>query len=305
MDEGGRAPHHRQGVVPPRPHVLHVDQVVQRHRQMLERLDERVPQHGQADLTLDAGLHHIGLVVAPEQRLLELVGPQQDDPVGRAGVALDGVEPAVVVHEVKGELSGEAGVERADDATGVFERVGAVHGLEGDARAVRPLLGRAVGAVRGDPAVHDGAVGAPHGPVDERLHQPRLIGGGVAVVRGHPAGERPGVGQQAHPSARERRAGEVAREPVDRRQERVAVGGDDGLGDRHLGPGGQALEAGLVVQPGQRREGPAEQRHPVDQVPDPGGEVEDLFERGDDDVDLVLVDDPVHVADEPVGVVPR
>ncbi|MFC5123795.1 hypothetical protein ACFPRL_10425 [Pseudoclavibacter helvolus] len=162
--------------------VAHVQQVVERLREVLDGLGKRIREHGQLHLTLDAGRDHERLRVGALERLRDLFSLEQDDAACGARVALDREQPAVVVDEVERELARVVRVEGVDELLRVVERFRAVDCLEGDAGAVRPLLGRAVGAVRRHAAIDDDAVRADHRSVHERLHEPRLVGRGHCVL---------------------------------------------------------------------------------------------------------------------------
>ena len=118
-------------------------------------------------------------------------------------------------------------------------------------------------------------------------------------------GERTGVGEQRHPAARERGPGEVAVEARDRLGELGVRGRDDGLRDRQPELADEALEGGLVVEAGERRERRREQGRRRRESLVAGREVEGLLERGHDHVDLGLGHDPLDLVDERLGLGPR
>ena len=291
MDDGRGAPQHRGVVPPPGSHIAHVHEVVERLRQMLERFGERVGEDGEGDLSLSPGDGDDRVLDRPLDRARDVLGLEEDHAIGGPRVALDdlvvGRPVGAVVDEVERDLPRERRVERVDDLLRVAEGVGAVDGDEGDRGAVRPLLARLVRGVRGDAPVHDDAVGADHRAVHEGLHEPGLVRGRNAVLDRHLPREGARVGEQPHAAARERRAGEVPGERVDRGAQLVGGGHHDRLGDRHTGILSQPLEARLVVEAREVGEAAGVQLHALGEVGDARGEVEDLLERGDDHVDVV------------------
>lgn len=81
----------------------------------------------------------------------------------------------------------------------------------------------------------------------------------------------------------------------------LVAGDHDGLGDRHARLLGQTLEARLVVEAREIAERAGEHPDTLGEIALACGEVEDLLEGGDDDLDLVRVDERRHLGDEGVG----
>ena len=240
------------------------------------------------------------MVGASSPRSSSSAGHQQH-PVGRPRVALDHHQPLARVDEVERHLP--VPVELGRELLDRRQRVRGVDREELDAGRVLPLARRAVGHVGRDLASVDARVGAVHRPVHELLHQPRVRLGRVHVVGAERARERPGVGHQADPAARERRAAEVLRKALDRRLQLVLVVRHDGLRRAQPELVAELLEGPLVVHLRQRPEGrgvqPGHLREPLVL----GREVEDLLEHRHDQLDLVLGDVALDVVDEGRGVV--
>ena len=74
--------------------------------------------------------------------------------------------------------------------------------------------------------------------------------------------------------------------------------GDEGSGDGGPDLGGQALEADLVVQPGELSETAGVEGRQLRELVVAGGEVERLLEAGHDHVDAVPADDVGDIGDE-------
>jgi hypothetical protein len=145
--------------------------------------------------------------------VLELLRRQQQDAVGGARIALDQGQAVIGLHEVERHLPRVA--ELSGEPLGDLERRASVDRDELDRGAVLPLARRPVLDVRGRAAAVKRRVGAAHRAVDELLDQPRGRLGRIDLVDGQMPCQRTGVGQQRDAAARERGAGEVAREAID------------------------------------------------------------------------------------------